>query len=194
MSRIAKEEPLNVIVNGKPCDVLMRTPGDDKNLIRGFLYSKGGISCLKAIHSKEIFSFKNLFGLDKKLTEKQKMFKLTGGTHAAGLFDKSGKLILLKEDVGRHNALDKVIGCALGEKIDCHDKIVLLSGRTSYEIVLKVIRLGAPIVASISGTTSSAIDLSEKFNLTLIGFLRGKSMTVYTHKWRLDETENKRNG
>lgn len=194
MSRIAKEEPLNVIVDGKPCDVLMRTPGDDKNLVRGFLYSKDGISCLKAISSKEIFSSKNLSGLDKKLAEKQKMFKLTGGTHAAGLFDKSGKLILLKEDVSRHNALDKVIGCALGKKIDCHDKIVFLSGRTSYEIVLKVIRLGAPVVASISGTTSSAIDLSKEFSLTLIGFLRGKSMTVYTHKWRLDETENKRNG
>lgn len=192
MSKVAKEELLNIVVNGKPCDVLMRTPGDDENLIRGFLYSKVAISRLKAISSKEIFSFKSLFGLDEKLAEKQKMFKLTGGTHAAGLFDKNGRLVLLKEDVSRHNALDKVIGCVLNKKIDCRDKIIFLSGRTSYEIVLKVIRLGAPVVASISGTTSSAIDISKKFNLTLIGFLRGETMTVYSHSWRLYEKNNKK--
>lgn len=239
--RIVREEPLSIIVDGDPYSVLMRTPGDEEDLVLGFLYSEGVInspeeidfihycpqekekntivaglkdnknlkrkkrayevrsSCgicgkeviedlrknLRSISSEEIFFFKNLVGLDRKIVKKQKIFKLTGGTHAAALFDKKGKLLLLREDIGRHNALDKVIGHILKSGIDCRDKIIFLSGRTSYEMILKVVRLGAPVVASISGTTSLAIDLSKEFNLTLIGFLRGEKMTIYTHPWRI---------
>ncbi|MFH1287161.1 MAG: formate dehydrogenase accessory sulfurtransferase FdhD [bacterium] len=236
--RVVREEPLNILVNGKPYAVLMRTPGDEENLVLGFLYSEGVVNHLEEIdfvrycskgkgkntvvvelkgrnrHSREggkpcvvpvpdfsrinsggaqsvplsgtgAFFLKNLINLDKKIAKKQKVFKLTGGTHAAGLFDKNGRLILLKEDISRHNALDKVIGYVFSKRINCQDKVIFLSGRTSYEMILKVIRLGAPVVASISGTTSLAIDLSKKFNLTLIGFLRGETMTVYSHPGRI---------
>ncbi|MDD5773768.1 MAG: formate dehydrogenase accessory sulfurtransferase FdhD [bacterium] len=244
---MVREEPLSIIVDGDPYSVLMRTPGDEEDLVLGFLYSEGVISSpeeidfihycsqekeknsvvaglknrknirrkkrayevrsscgicgkeviedlrknLKNISSEEIFFFKNLINLDKKIVKKQKIFKLTGGTHAAALFDREGKLILLREDIGRHNALDKVIGHILKNGIDCRDKIIFLSGRTSYEMILKVIRLGAPVVASISGTTSLAVDLSKEFNLTLIGFLRGEKMTVYTHPWRIGRFHEK---
>ncbi|MEW6087890.1 MAG: formate dehydrogenase accessory sulfurtransferase FdhD [bacterium] len=140
---------------------------------------------LKKVPSSAVFSNKKLYGLDKKIFDSQKIFRLTGGTHAAALFNKNGRMLFLREDIGRHNALDKIAGFIIKKNINCGDKIVFLSGRTSYEMVLKAIRLGVPVVASISGSTSLAVNLSEKFDLTLIGFLRGDKMNIYTHPWRI---------
>jgi FdhD protein len=115
----------------------------------------------------------------------QKLFALTGGTHAAGIFDNGRNLIVCREDIGRHNALDKAVGYCLFGRLDMTDKILLLSGRASYEMVVKTVRAGIPVVASISAPTSLAIDVADALGCTLVGFLRSDGMNVYTHKERI---------
>jgi FdhD protein len=127
--------------------------------------------------------------LPEVLRSSQTLFGRTGGLHAAGLFDPTGKLIALREDVGRHNAVDKLIGWALLEKrLPLNDSILLVSGRGSFEIVQKALVAGAPIVACVSAPSSLAVQLAWEFNLTLVGFLRGKRFVVYTGEDRVPMT------
>lgn len=124
--------------------------------------------------------------LPEALRSSQALFGRTGGLHAAGLFDTTGKLIVLREDVGRHNALDKLIGWALLEKrLPLDDSILLVSGRGSFEIVQKALVAGLPIVACVSAPSSLAVQLAWEFNMTLVGFLRGKRFIVYTGEDRV---------
>jgi FdhD protein len=112
--------------------------------------------------------------LPQKLQEHQGLFAQTGGLHAAALFDQSGNLIQVREDVGRHNALDKLVGWALLENhLPLSEGLVLVSGRASYELAQKTLAAGIPILAAISAPSSLAVELAREFNLTLIGFLRG---------------------
>ncbi|MEM7387263.1 MAG: formate dehydrogenase accessory sulfurtransferase FdhD [Verrucomicrobiota bacterium] len=128
----------------------------------------------------------DLLALPDRLREAQKTFEKTGGLHASGLFDNQGKLIVLREDVGRHNALDKVIGHSLaGGNIPLDGVILLVSGRISFELMQKAVVAGIPIVAGISAPSSLAVDCAERAGQTLVGFLRGKTMNVYTHAGRL---------
>lgn len=115
----------------------------------------------------------------------QEAFRLSGGTHAAGIFDGNGKLLALSEDVGRHNALDKAIGKVLLERKRKAAGIVILTSRLSFEMVQKAARLGAEIVAGISAPTSSAIELADSCDMTLIGLLRGTGGDIYTHPERV---------
>ena len=109
------------------------------------------------------------------------MFDATGGLHAAGLFDNAGNLLAVREDVGRHNALDKLVGWALMEgKLPLHEHIVLVSGRVSFELVQKCLAAGVPIVCAISAPSSLAVSLAAEFGMTLIGFLRGDRFNIYT--------------
>ena len=121
-----------------------------------------------------------IYSLPEKLREAQGLFEATGGLHAAALFDAAGNLVALKEDVGRHNATDKLIGWALLEgRLPLSDHIVMVSGRSSFEILQKCLTAGVPVVCAISAPSSLAVDVARQFGMTLVGFLRGKRFNVY---------------
>ena len=124
--------------------------------------------------------------LPEALRSSQTLFGRTGGPHAAGLFDAMGRLVALREDVGRHNAVDKLIGWALLEKrLPLRESLLLVSGRGSFEIVQKALTAGIPIVACISAPSSLAVQLAWEFGLTLVGFLRGKRFVLYAGERRV---------
>lgn len=122
-----------------------------------------------------------LAALPVRLREAQGIFDLTGGLHAAALFDERGTLLAAREDVGRHNALDKLLGRAfLDGRIPLHGHIVMVSGRSSYEILQKCMVAGVPVVCAVSAPSSLAVEVAERFGMTLVGFLRGGRFNVYT--------------
>jgi FdhD protein len=123
--------------------------------------------------------------LPERLREAQSVFAATGGLHGAGLFTVDGTLIAAREDVGRHNAVDKLVGWTLGTTFEPGGHLMFLSGRVGYELVQKSIRLGVPIVAAVSAPSSLAIDLAERFGVALVGFVRGERANVYAHGWRI---------
>lgn len=130
-------------------------------------------------------TFAVLASLPDKLRAAQQLFEDTGGLHAAALFTLAGERVALREDVGRHNAVDKLIGWALDARIDPAQHLLFLSGRAGYELVQKAIMFGIPVVASVSAPSSLAIELAERFNVALVGFVRGARANVYAHGWRL---------
>ncbi|MBI5855813.1 MAG: formate dehydrogenase accessory sulfurtransferase FdhD [Nitrospirae bacterium] len=124
--------------------------------------------------------------LPDMLRSDQKLFSRTGGPHAAGLFDCAGKMLVLREDVGRHNAVDKVIGWALFDgRLPLANHVLLVSGRGSFEIIQKALVAGLPVIACISAPSSLAVQLAHEFRLTLVGFLRGRRFIVYAGEERL---------
>ncbi len=127
-----------------------------------------------------------LLALPVRLREAQAVFEATGGLHAAGLFDASGSLLVLREDVGRHNALDKLVGSQLlAGALPLHDRIVLVSGRASFELVQKAAVAGVPILAAVSAPSDLAVEAAERLGVTLVGFLRGDGFNVYAHPERI---------
>jgi FdhD protein len=126
-----------------------------------------------------------LVGLPAKLRAAQGAFDATGGVHAAGLFRVDGTLIAVREDVGRHNAVDKLVGFALAARVDPARCAIVLSGRAGYELIQKAVRFGVPVVAAVSAPSSLAIELAERFNVALAGFVRGDRANLYAHGWRV---------
>lgn len=241
----AREEPLEIRVEGRSVAVVMRTPGHDEELAVGFLVSEGVVQQPRDLlevsqcpstgneHgnvvdvllggamvdwdslTRHVFSasscgicgktsiesiFKRfpavkgewqvtsalIASLPDKLRVAQETFSKTGGLHASGLFDLDGHLIVLREDVGRHNALDKIIGHALMNDLLPLDRhILLVSGRVSFEIIQKALAAGIALVAAISAPSSLAVDFAQDAGQTLIGFLRGETMNIYTHPQRI---------
>ena len=129
---------------------------------------------------------KLIVSLPDVLRSEQDVFERTGGLHAAALFDARGTLLIVREDIGRHNAVDKVIGWALlNDRVPLSDCILLVSGRGGFEIIQKAIVAGIPVVASVSAPSSLAVQLARELRLTLIGFLRGTRFVVYAGEDRV---------
>ena len=245
---LAAEEPLEIRVGEEPLSVTMRTPGHDRELAAGFLFTEGliqrreqivnlesaepkdgtnrgnviqaelapdaapdfvkmkhhffaasscgicGKASIDSIRARLLAAPNPDFRLDAELLVRlpdalrssQDVFQRTGGLHAAALFDPRGKLLVLREDIGRHNAVDKVIGWALLEgHVPLADSVLLVSGRGGFEIVQKAIIAGVPVVASVSAPSSLAVQLARELRLTLIGFLRGRRFVIYAGEERV---------
>ena len=124
--------------------------------------------------------------LADRLRERQRIFESTGGLHAAGLFDTAGELELLREDIGRHNAVDKIVGRAfLDRLLPLRDRVLAVSGRAGYEVVQKAVAAGIPILAAVGAPSSLAVATAERFGMTLVGFLREDRFNVYTSPERI---------
>jgi FdhD protein len=128
-----------------------------------------------------------ILGLPDALRAGQAAFERTGGLHAAGLFETDGRLVAIREDVGRHNALDKLIGSRVrARELPLWDRILMVSGRVSFEIIQKAAMAGIPIVCAVSAPSDLAVRLADRLGVTLVGFLRGDGFNVYTHDGRID--------
>jgi FdhD protein len=243
---LAAEEPLEMRAGRYSLGVTLRTPGNDEELVAGFLFSEGIISrredlvalrmpddtaqeknlvrvtldpgvrlatnsaarrfsagsacgvCGKASITQLrrrglrrpkatlLFDPEILCQLPPILRETQAVFVRTGGLHAAALFNPTGELLVLREDIGRHNAVDKVIGWALlGGHLPLSGHVLLVSGRGGFEIVQKTIAAGIPLLASVSAPSSLAVQLARELGLTLIGFLRGRRFVIYAGEERI---------
>ncbi|MBX2973724.1 MAG: formate dehydrogenase accessory sulfurtransferase FdhD [Flavobacteriales bacterium] len=243
------EEPLEIRLGHGPKEdrkevrssVTMRTPGNDEELVRGFLYTEGiiqdqelllrvvpcmnvkdeergnvmraelhpsvqvdparwqrnfyttsscgvcGKSSIEAVHvqcHQRIRPFgpidpSIITTLPDRMREAQTVFRHTGGIHAAALFNRAGELLILREDVGRHNAVDKVIGAALARQLTTDNCILLVSGRAGFELVQKCVVAGIPLMAAVGAPSSLAVQLAKESGLALIGFLRGDRFNRY---------------
>jgi FdhD protein len=249
---VTVEEPFEVRINHRSLAVIMRTPGHDRELAMGFLFTERVIhhannvqaiedamddeglplanvvnvdlrtgeqmdpvtqidhferhfavsaSCglcgknsiddlmlsVPALKVEDLHvAASSIYELTRQLRTGQDVFTHTGGLHAAGLFTATGELCLLREDVGRHNAVDKIIGHGLLHNILPYSRhILVVSGRTSYEIIQKALLARIPCIAAISAPSSLAIELADQAGITLIGFLRDHTMNVYTHPERV---------
>ena len=256
---LAVEEPLEIRVRGddRPQEppaltvVTMRTPGDDFDLVAGFLVGEGlvhradelttmrycpgadvdgrqsynvveahlapgtplpdpltqrqtlttsacglcGTTSIEAVAKASRLADPSdpvvvdgdvLLALPERLRDDQSLFARTGGVHAAGLFDAGGRLHCLREDVGRHNAVDKVVGWALREgRLPLHGAILQVSGRASYELVQKAHLAGIPVLAAVGAPSSLAVELAESTGMTVAGFSRGSSVNLYSHPERV---------
>src|SRR2546423_4493191 len=203
---VADVAGLHILPNGEhpdlenviEVDLGSEAPGIDRRWQRNFLAASScglcGVSSIEAIHQSAAplpedhlaIDPEVIYGLDTRLRSEQAVFARTGGLHAAGLFTVDGELVVAREDIGRHNAVDKVIGHAVEQKglpLDHH--ILMVSGRTSFEIVQKALQARIPVLVAVSAPSSLARDLAQASNQTLIGFLRGRSLNVYSGRQRL---------
>jgi FdhD protein len=152
---------------------------------------KAGLDALRlrvpaAIPAGPAVAAEVLSTLPDRLREAQGLFDSTGGLHAAALFDAQGGFLAAREDVGRHNALDKLLGWAfLEDRLPLHDHVVMVSGRSSYEILQKCLVAGVPVICAVSAPSSLAVELAERFGITLVGFLRGDRFNVYSGAERI---------
>ncbi|MFB9844573.1 formate dehydrogenase accessory sulfurtransferase FdhD [Mucilaginibacter ginsenosidivorans] len=153
---------------------------------------KGSINAIRTVSiydggvGENHVSDDRLYSLPDILKRHQQVFADTGGLHASALFDAAGELILLREDVGRHNALDKLIGAALNAgMLPLNTHILLLSGRASFELVQKAAMAGINIIAAVGAPSSLAVQLAEEFKISLVGFLRGRRFNIYTQPQRI---------
>jgi FdhD protein len=211
--QIAEEADIRLTINGRAEAVLARTPGDDLNLVAGYLFAQSRVMCLEDILSIA-FSYQGpsrvdvdlktpvavrriypsprpvhiapelLFDLKEVFERRQSLFKNTGSTHAAALFSAEGELISYGEDVGRHNAFDKAVGRALLEGTLESVTIAMLSSRLALELATKATTANIPVLCGFSAATSSAITYAERNNLSLVGRIKGDSFNVYANGWR----------
>lgn len=141
---------------------------------------------VERMDSRASFPASLMHRLGEELTRRQEVFRATGGTHGAAVFSGVGELLEMAEDVGRHNALDKVVGACALLRIPLGDKVLFISGRVSYEMVLKAVRAGFPCLASLAAPTRLGLELAREAGLTVVGFADGRRCNVYTHGWRME--------
>jgi len=187
-----KENVIQVILKE---DVVPNLQNTERNFYTTSSCGVCGKGSINAIRTVSTFTVQNnylvidsglLFQLPTILRRHQAVFADTGGLHASALFDIKGELLLLREDVGRHNALDKLIGATLNNNwLPLAQSILLLSGRASFELIQKATMGGIQIIAAIGAPSSLAIELAEEFNITLVGFLRGNRFNIYTSPHRI---------
>jgi len=233
---LAVEEPLQIRVNGRDLSITMRTPGHDRELAAGFLYTEGilktradvvsiesgensvaltladgvdagtsrnfyttsscgvcGKASIDSLHASGCSMLPHLrisreiiHGLPEKLRAAQSVFDHTGGLHGAAIFDTAGNIEVVREDVGRHNAVDKLIGAAfLNGSLPLDGRILLLSGRASFELIQKAVMAGIPVVAAVGAPSSLAVQTALRFGMTLVGFVRDGRFNVYSGVSRL---------
>lgn len=191
----AGKQPGNLVVAKLDGDVQLDAEKTRRNFFANSSCGICGKASIEAVRSRFLrapnagcrVSADVLCGLPGKLGGSQDIFSRTGGLHAAGLFTASGELLVAREDIGRHNAMDKVVGWALREgRVPLAQFVLVVSGRCGFEIAQKAIAAGLPIVASVSAPSSLAVQLARELNLTLVGFLRGRRFVVYSGEERIN--------
>lgn len=192
---VKEEEQGNVVI----VKLAPQVSFDMKNLERHFMTTsscgvcgKSAIDAITCNHdslsylSSQKVHVQTILNLNDVLEDQQTVFRHTGGLHASALFNFDGELLLLREDIGRHNALDKVIGAALTKNlVPLHNALVFLSGRVSFELVQKSVQAGIPIIVAVGAPSSLAVELAKTKGITLVGFLRDKRFNIYSHKSRI---------
>jgi FdhD protein len=134
-----------------------------------------------------IVALSTVLTLPALLRADQQVFDRTGGLHAAGLFTPAGELLVLREDVGRHNAIDKVVGRSLlDDMLPLHDRVLVVSGRVSFEVVQKAAAAGVPVIVAVSAPTSLAVETARQLGITIVGFVRDRDANIYTHAARIN--------
>jgi FdhD protein len=185
--------------DGGIADVILRSgrqpsPGWQRNFFASSscgVCGKASIEALRmsapAVPNGPCIGSETLARMPDALLSSQHVFSRTGGLHAAALFDAAGELAILREDVGRHNAVDKLVGrAAMEDRLPLHDDVLLVSGRVSFEIIQKAMLAGVPIVAAVSAPSTLAVRLAGDSNMTLVGFLRDRGFNVYAGRERID--------
>ena len=184
---------MNVVVTGGAVERLSARVGDRRQVTMNSSCGLCGRRSIESLQSRVTavgggwqVSGDVIAALPDRLRASQTAFESTGGIHAAGLFDRSGVLQVSAEDVGRHNAVDKIVGRTLLQgRHPLDESILLVSGRTSFELVQKALLAGIPLIAAVSAPSSLAIDLAEQSGITLCGFVRAPRFNIYTHPRRI---------
>jgi FdhD protein len=151
---------------------------------RGTSFYTAADSSSKRVQSSAVISPSLIYEIAREFQHMSKLYQETHGVHSAGLYDKT-KLLVFHEDIGRHNAVDKIFGQCLMEGIDAAGKIVVSSGRVSSDVLYKVSKRDVPVIITVSSPTNMAVRLAENLNITLIASVRGEKMNVFTHDWRI---------
>jgi FdhD protein len=147
-------------------------------------YTAADTQNIRPIASKMKLSADNIFNMMKEFQQRSEVFRATGGVHSAALCD-GNRIMLFSEDIGRHNAIDKIFGHCLLNNIPTEEHAIMTSGRVSSEILFKVLKRNIPIILSKSAPTASGVKLANDAGITLVGFVRGKRMNIYTNDWRV---------
>ena len=200
----SKDEINKITVDEKRGVVRVVTEGDNESaddlVFKRFItsgcgrgasfYSSADVGSAARVESQTRLSAQNVLALMKAFHRRSKVYRMTGGVHSAALCD-TKDILLFAEDIGRHNAIDKIFGRCLLEDFSTAERIIVTSGRISSEILLKVAKRTIPIIISKSAPTDLGVKLADEFGITIIGYVRGKRMNVYTHEWRVVIDENK---